>query len=289
MTGTNHGMNQGTGRCLCGAVAYDFAGPPNWQAHCHCDSCRRNCSAPFTSYFAISHGKWRWTGTVPAVFHSSPGVRRHFCATCGTPMAFEGDKWAHEIHFYAASLADPAAFRPSAHVNWNEHLPWVALADGLKRFRTPRRMTAAEDFSPVLALIQSSFADMAGRIDPPSSATRLTTTDLSALAAKGEVWVIEDLGAIIACAILTPRPDHLYLGKLATDPGFRRQGIARHLVKHALSRAKALGLPELRLETRVELTENHATFRALGFSETARTAHPGYDRPTSVSFVCGTG
>jgi hypothetical protein len=45
----------------------------------------------------------------------------------------------------------------------------------------------------------------------------------------------------------------------------------------------ALGLDHLELQTRVELTENHATFRAMGFVETGRTAHPGYDR-TSITF-----
>jgi hypothetical protein len=38
------------------------------------------------------------------------------------------------------------------------------------------------------------------------------------------------------------------------------------------------------LETRVELTQNHAIFRRLGFVETTRKAHPGFDRPTSVTF-----
>lgn len=285
MTPPDTRMNAGTGRCLCGAVAYEFTGPPNWQAHCHCESCRRNCSAPFTSYFGISHGKWRWTGAVPAIYASSPGVRRHFCATCGTPMAFEGETWPHEIHFYAASLADPTAFRPTAHVNFNEHLPWVVLDDGLKRIRTPRRMAADEEFAPVLALIRSTFAFMAGRINPPSSAERLTVADLARKAETDEVWVTEDLGKPVGCMVLTPRVDHLYLGKLATDAAFRRQGLARGLIRHAEARAKALGLPELRLETRVELGENHETFRALGFVETGRSAHPGHDQPTSVTFA----
>jgi hypothetical protein len=40
-----------------------------------------------------------------------------------------------------------------------------------------------------------------------------------------------------------------------------------------------------RIAARVELTENHETFRAMGFTvETGRTAHPGYDRPTSITF-----
>jgi hypothetical protein len=31
--------------------------------------------------------------------------------------------------------------------------------------------------------------------------------------------------------------------------------------------------------------ENHATFRALGFAEAGRTAHEGFDRPTSITFA----
>jgi ribosomal protein S18 acetylase RimI-like enzyme len=278
-------MDGGAGHCLCGSVSYRFDGPPNWQAHCHCESCRRNCSAPFTSYFGVSHGKWRWTGTAPQVYVSSPGVRRHFCATCGTPMAFEGENWAHEIHFYAASLNDPSAFEPTLHVNWNEHLPWVKLDDGLKRMRMPRRMRPEEDFGPVLALIRAAFAYMEGRIDPPSSVHRLTADALSARAANEEIWVLEDLAHPIACVVLTPEADHLYLGKLAVAEDCRGQGLARQLVRHAMARATALGLPELRLQTRVELEENQRAFAAMGFSETGRTAHEGHDRPTSISFA----
>ena len=39
----------------------------------------------------------------------------------------------------------------------------------------------------------------------------------------------------------------------------------------------------LELQTRIELTENHATFGALGFKKIAETAHPGYSRPTSIT------
>ena len=35
--------------------------------------------------------------------------------------------------------------------------------------------------------------------------------------------------------------------------------------------------------TRIELTENHATFAALGFAKVAETAHPGYKRATSIT------
>ncbi|MFC2970056.1 GFA family protein [Acidimangrovimonas pyrenivorans] len=121
------------GHCLCGAVRFEFDGAPLWQAHCHCESCRRNCSAPFTSFLGVADGSWRWTGAAPAAYASSPGVARMFCPTCGTPMAFRSERWPDEIHFYAASLDDPAAYAATRHVHWDEHLPWVHLCDGLER------------------------------------------------------------------------------------------------------------------------------------------------------------
>ncbi|MEZ5913634.1 MAG: GFA family protein [Paracoccaceae bacterium] len=122
-----------TGRCLCGAVRYVFDGAPKWQAHCHCESCRRSCSAPFTSFFGIEDGHWRWTGAQPARYASSPGVERFFCATCGSQMAYRAEAFAGEIHFYAASLDDPNAYRPTVHVHSDETLHWVNLNDGLPR------------------------------------------------------------------------------------------------------------------------------------------------------------
>ena len=56
------------------------------------------------------------------------------------------------------------------------------------------------------------------------------------------------------------------------------------MVAVAERRARELGLAAVELQTRVELVENHATFAALGFVETARTAHKGYDRPTTITF-----
>ena len=50
-----------------------------------------------------------------------------------------------------------------------------------------------------------------------------------------------------------------------------------------MARARALGLTALTLQTRIELTETHAALAALGFAVTGSTAHPGFDRPTSLT------
>ncbi|MGL4238097.1 GNAT family N-acetyltransferase [Tabrizicola sp.] len=147
---------------------------------------------------------------------------------------------------------------------------------------TPHQCREPYDWPALLRLIQTEFAYMDGRIDPPSSMLHLTPEGIAAQAQSGEVWAIGHPPA--ACVFLTSKPHALYIGKLAVASSHRGQGLARTLVTLAATRACVLDLPALELQTRIELTENHATFRALGFTETARTAHPGYDRPTSITF-----
>ncbi len=122
-----------TGRCLCGRVRFAFEGPENWRAHCHCESCRRQTASPFTTFFGVADDRWRWTGEEPAVYASSPGVRRSFCATCGSPVAYAADRFPGETHFYASLLDEHADFRPQRHVFWAERVPWIVLADDLPK------------------------------------------------------------------------------------------------------------------------------------------------------------
>lgn len=147
---------------------------------------------------------------------------------------------------------------------------------------TPYRVTAPYDWASLLALIQREFAYMDGVIDPPSSMHRLTLADIAAQAETAEIWAIGQ--PALACMFLTPKGDQLYLGKLAVARDQRGKGLARTLIDTALKRARALGLHGVELQTRVELTANHAAFRALGFTETGRSAHPGFDHPTTLTF-----
>jgi ribosomal protein S18 acetylase RimI-like enzyme len=147
---------------------------------------------------------------------------------------------------------------------------------------TATRIHSPQDLATVLRLIRAEFAYMDGVIDPPSSMHRLAAADMDRQAADGGIWAI---GAPpVACAFFTVRDDALYIGKLAVDSAHRGQGHARALIAEAEAQAQARGLRWLELQTRVELAANHATFCRLGFHETGRTAHAGYDRATSITF-----
>jgi hypothetical protein len=47
--------------------------------------------------------------------------------------------------------------------------------------------------------------------------------------------------------------------------------------------ARRQSLPCLELQVRIEMTENHRAFESMGFRKVAETAHPGYQRTTSIT------
>ncbi len=122
-----------TGRCLCGAVTFRCTGAPLWQAHCHCESCRRATASPFTSFLGVADTDWTWTGARPATYPSSPGTWRDFCPACGTQMTYRSTRFPGETHFYAATLDRPQDYAATEHVHTDEMLPWLHLSDGLPR------------------------------------------------------------------------------------------------------------------------------------------------------------
>jgi GNAT superfamily N-acetyltransferase len=139
------------------------------------------------------------------------------------------------------------------------------------------------DWEALRALIHDAFAYMNGRIDPPSSAWRLTPQSMAADAAKGALLLAVSGSTLVGCVFVRPKADALYIGKLAVRPGLQGSGIGKALVEAARAEARALGLEALELETRIELTRNHDAFARMGFIKTAETAHPGYERPTSIT------
>lgn len=144
-----------------------------------------------------------------------------------------------------------------------------------------------EDFSAwdeLFDLIMRSFAYMDGVIDPPSSAHRLTPANLRDKASDEACFIATLDGRLAGCIFAAERPDAFYVGKLAVDDSLRGMGIGRALMQAAERHAMARGKATLELQTRIELAANHATFERMGFVEVERTAHHGYDRPTSITY-----
>ena len=127
-----------TGRCQCGHVRFSYTAPESWACYCHCDDCRRNCAAPLVAFIGVPLDGFAWhmsdAAEAPKFYPSSPGVKRFFCDHCGTPMAFQAEIYAGEIHLYAPTLDDPTKFEPRFHVHYEEKLDWLHLDDELPRY-----------------------------------------------------------------------------------------------------------------------------------------------------------
>ena len=126
------------GRCFCGACRFEIDPPIKWSVACHCESCRRQCSAPMTAYIGAPDGQWRLLGDETRIYRSTPPVERRFCGTCGTPLTFRSEKMTGIMHFYVAALEDPEAFPPQVHVAIEEKLCWMDVASDMRVVEGPR-------------------------------------------------------------------------------------------------------------------------------------------------------
>ena len=117
-----------TGGCQCGAVRFETAGDPQFVAHCHCAACRKATGAAFSTWVGYLDAQIDWDGD-RSIYASSEGVKRGYCAKCGTPLSYAGAKWPGETHILIGVFDDPATFTPKGAVFTDEALPWAKPGD----------------------------------------------------------------------------------------------------------------------------------------------------------------
>jgi hypothetical protein len=122
------------GGCACGALRYRAEAPPNASMVCHCASCRRAAAAPLVPWITFASDMFAFTRGEPAIFASSPPVRRGFCKACGTPLTYEHAERPGEIDVTTCSLDDAEAHAPTYHARTGEDLEWVRGWDRLPAF-----------------------------------------------------------------------------------------------------------------------------------------------------------
>ncbi len=120
----------GSGGCLCGGVRYRVDGPLHDVVACHCSQCRRT-----TGHFFASTGCSRSALTLEkaatlAWYDSSPGVRRGFCARCGSSLFWERSS-SHGIAILAGTLDAPTGLRLVRHIYTADKGDYYAIADEL--------------------------------------------------------------------------------------------------------------------------------------------------------------
>ena len=114
-----------TGGCQCGAVRYALFDEPFNPHLCHCRMCQKAFGSLFAPLVSVQLDRFAWTRGAPAIFASSPSVRRGFCANCGTPLSFHSDG-TDRISVAIGSLDDPAKVPPDNQIGIEARVPWFA-------------------------------------------------------------------------------------------------------------------------------------------------------------------
>ncbi len=123
------------GRCLCGEARFQAKSKPIWVGHCHCESCRRNTGSAVATFVGFRQDQVEFTAGERQFYQSSPGVRRGFCGSCGTPLSYEAKKFPGETHIYLCTLDNPERFVAEFHVFYAERVPWFKINDDIPRFQ----------------------------------------------------------------------------------------------------------------------------------------------------------
>jgi hypothetical protein len=127
------------GGCLCGAVRYEVREEPLSAVFCHCRGCQLAHASPFAALALIPAGGTVITRGQPTrhdtVADSGSATFREFCGACGTHLFSGGAAFPEFRSIKIATLDDPSAISPVAHVWTERRIDWSPVSEGLPEFR----------------------------------------------------------------------------------------------------------------------------------------------------------
>lgn len=122
------------GGCHCGQTRYEVTGEPQHVSICHCSDCRKSAGAPFVSWAAFASSDFQSSGEISS-FNSSGAAYRYFCPKCGTGLYYVNEEVLPGlVDIQTATLDDPEALVPVAHVQAAEQLHWTRTIEDLPKF-----------------------------------------------------------------------------------------------------------------------------------------------------------
>ncbi|RDV07527.1 GFA family protein [Sphingorhabdus pulchriflava] len=123
------------GGCHCGAVRFEVSGDPQHVALCHCSDCRKSSGAPMVAWAAFTEDQFKLVEGEPVTFNSSGSAMRSFCPKCGSGLYYRNQEFLPGIvDIQSATLDDPDALPPGAHIQTAERLGWMETAHSLPAF-----------------------------------------------------------------------------------------------------------------------------------------------------------
>lgn len=135
------------------------------------------------------------------------------------------------------------------------------------------RVAVAADVPAVKAVTDAAYHPYIERIGVVPVPMR---ADHAANVAAGRVFVTGD--PVVGLVVLEEHEDHLFLDSIAVHPEAHGRGVGRRLLRFVDARARALGLPEVRLYTNAMMWENQKIYPKYGYDVVERRMTGPYDR-----------
>lgn len=126
-------MKKLTGKCLCGAIAYEINGDLGPIVNCHCAKCRRWHGAAFRTRAAVASKKFKWLKGEAhlAKYHSSARIIKTFCSICGSNLISIFEDNPDHIGLPIGGLEQDPGSRPLMNIFVASKAPWYEITDGL--------------------------------------------------------------------------------------------------------------------------------------------------------------
>jgi hypothetical protein len=121
------------GSCLCGQVRYEVDAELTQIALCHCAMCRKASGSAFAANAPVPREAFRIVagGEQLQAYESSPGKRRWFCSTCGSPVYSESALRPALVRIRIGLLDTPAGHGPDFHFMVGSKADWHEITDTL--------------------------------------------------------------------------------------------------------------------------------------------------------------
>ncbi|MFE7860239.1 GNAT family N-acetyltransferase [Streptomyces sp. NPDC057403] len=135
------------------------------------------------------------------------------------------------------------------------------------------RAAVASDVPAVKAVTDAAYhryIERIGLVPVPMRA------DHAANVAAGKVFVTGE--PVVGLVVLEEHDDHLFLDSIAVHPDAHGTGVGRRLLRFVDTRARELGLPEVRLYTNAMMWENQKIYPKYGYEVIERRVDGPYDR-----------
>jgi hypothetical protein len=108
-------MNKYEGGCACGEIRYEVRAKPKFSLHCQCRQRQRVTGTGHASQFMVPKDALTIRGRLTfygLIADSDNTVSSGFCPTCGSPILKKSTGYPEVLFVHAASLDDPASFKP---------------------------------------------------------------------------------------------------------------------------------------------------------------------------------